>query len=36
MVRRAIAANDGWRAILPRLSDDIAPSAAEVRLALGL
>src|SRR3954465_4199024 len=36
MVRRAIAANDGWRAILPRLSDDIAPSAAEVRGALGL
>src|SRR4051812_16171102 len=36
MVRRAIAANDGWRAILPRLSDDIAPSAADVREALGL
>jgi uncharacterized Ntn-hydrolase superfamily protein len=36
MVRRAIAANDGWREILPRLSDDIAPSAAEVRAALGL
>jgi uncharacterized Ntn-hydrolase superfamily protein len=36
MVRRAISANDGWRTILPRLSDDIAPSAAEVRAALGL
>jgi len=36
MVRRAIDANSGWRDILPRLSDDIAPSAAAVRGALGI
>jgi uncharacterized Ntn-hydrolase superfamily protein len=35
-VRRAMEANDGWRAILPRLTADVAPAAPEVARALGL
>ena len=35
-VRRAIDANPGWGALLPRLTADVAPSAPAVREALGL
>jgi uncharacterized Ntn-hydrolase superfamily protein len=35
-IRRAIEANDGWRAILPRLTADVAPAAPAVTEALGL
>jgi hypothetical protein len=33
-VRRAIDANQGWRELLLRLDEDIAPSAETVRRAL--
>jgi len=36
LVRRAVAANSGWAALLPRLSAEIAPAARAVRDALGL
>ena len=34
-VRRAMAANPGWAALLPRLSEEIAPGVSELRERLG-
>jgi uncharacterized Ntn-hydrolase superfamily protein len=36
VLRRVIAANDGWRQLLLRLDDDLAPGIGEARGALGL
>jgi uncharacterized Ntn-hydrolase superfamily protein len=36
VLRRVIAANDGWRQLLLRLDDDLAPGVGEAREALGL
>ena len=35
-IREAMAINDGWRSILPRLTSDVAPAAPEVARDLGL